>query len=186
MKFGTLQTDAIEHAVQVAEAEEREAAVRLQASREKWDHRFLKLAVEVSTWSKDPSTKVGVVIVNYRRIVSTGYNGFPSGMSDADELYFDRAEKYERVMHAEANAIIQAQQSVNGMIMYCSALPCHKCALAIIQAGIVRVVSYQPQADLLSRWRDSFNRMYDYFKESGVSVVEYPDPNVVDPSEIPF
>ena len=64
-----------------------------------WDTRFLDLAEHISKWSKDPSTKVGAVIVDsYRRIVSTGYNGFPQGVMDSYDRLTDRDTKYEIII----------------------------------------------------------------------------------------
>ena len=61
----------------------------------KWDQRFLDIAKLVSTWSKDPSTQTGAVIVRPdRSVVSLGFNGFPKAMLDKDEWYNDRNEKY--------------------------------------------------------------------------------------------
>jgi len=75
----------------------------------KWDQRFISLAREISTWSKDPSTKIGAVIVNDdRRILATGYNGFPKGIEDTAERYENKEVKYETVIHAEMNAIYNA------------------------------------------------------------------------------
>ena len=65
---------------------------------DKWDSRFLELAKLVSTWSKDPSTKTGAVIVRPdRSVASIGFNGFPVKMSDHQELYDNREEKYSRL-----------------------------------------------------------------------------------------
>ena len=76
---------------------------------DKWDSRFMEMAELVSTWSKDPSTQIGVVIVDpLRRIVSTGYNGFPRGLSDAPERYEERSVKYAHIVHGELNAILSA------------------------------------------------------------------------------
>ena len=85
---------------------------------EKWDQRFLELAELVSTWSKDPSTKVGAVIVDDSRIVSIVYNGFAKGMPDVAEHYENRDEKYSRIVHAEINAIVLAGAHVKGMTLY--------------------------------------------------------------------
>ena len=60
----------------------------------KWDLRFLELANHISSWSKDPSTKVGCIIVGAdREIRSTGFNGFPRGIDDSEERLTDREEK---------------------------------------------------------------------------------------------
>ena len=111
-----------------------------------WDTRFLNLAEHISKWSKDPSTKVGAVIVDTnRRIVSTGYNGFPVGVMDSYDRLTDRDTKYEMIIHAEANAILFAHQRMNGMTLYTTPFqPCSRCASLIIQSGISRVISYDP------------------------------------------
>ena len=78
----------------------------------KWDTRFMKLAREISTWSKDPSSKIGAVIVNdERRILATGYNGFPKGIEDTEERLNDRDQKYPLIVHAEMNALMNALYS---------------------------------------------------------------------------
>ncbi len=70
----------------------------------KWDLRFLKLATHISEWSKDPSTKVGCIIVGEdREIRSTGFNGFPRGIEDTEERLNDRAKKYPLICHAYEN-----------------------------------------------------------------------------------
>ena len=84
----------------------------------KWDQRFLELAKLVSTWSKDPSTKVGAVIAHDRKIISVGYNGFPEGVLDTAERYYDRETKYKYMVHAERNALLFANTSVKGMTLY--------------------------------------------------------------------
>lgn len=108
---------------------------------DKWDYRFMEMAKLVSTWSKDPRCKVGAVIVKNRKILSTGYNGFPAGLSDDLSLYLDRRYKLEHVVHAEANAIFNSPIQPKGATLYCTFAPCLNCALAIIQSKIVRVVS---------------------------------------------
>ncbi len=107
----------------------------------KWEMRFLELARHVAQWSKDPSTKVGAVIVDKnRRVVSMGFNGFARNTNDMPERYSDREEKHAWVLHAEENAIIQASEPLRGMTIYTSSLPCTRCTARIIQAGILRVV----------------------------------------------
>ena len=110
-----------------------------------WDTRFLDLAEHISKWSKDPSTKVGAVIVDsQRRIVSTGYNGFSVGVMDSYDRLTDRDTKYEMIIHAEANAILFAHQRMNDMTLYTTPFqPCSRCASLIIQSGISRVISYE-------------------------------------------
>lgn len=140
----------------------------------KWDARFLALAEFFSRWSKDPSTKVGAVIVDdRRRVVALGFNGFPQGMPDRPEDYANREEKYSRVVHAEINAILLADRSVTGMTLYTYPfLPCDRCAVQVIQAGIRRVVAPKPTTDQLARWGSAFERTRMYFGEAGVEVIE--------------
>src|SRR4051812_43949974 len=86
---------------------------------EKWDRRFLQMARLVASWSKDPSTKCGAVIVRPdKTVASVGFNGFPKGTNDDDELYADRETKYSRVVHAEQNALIFAREPLDGYTMY--------------------------------------------------------------------
>ena len=137
-----------------------------------WDTRFLDLAEHVSKWSKDPSTKVGAVIVDsQRRIVSTGYNGFPVGVMDSYDRLTDRDNKYEMIIHAEANAILFAHQHMNGMTLYTTPFqPCSRCASLIIQSGISRVISYEIE-ESKNRWVDSFKLAKELFDEAGVELL---------------
>ena len=106
-----------------------------------WDRRYMAMAIQVASWSKDPNTKVGAVIVDQKgRIVATGYNGFPTGVQDTEERYNDRDKKYAFVVHAELNAILNATQSLKNCILYVTLSPCRECAKAIIQAGIDTVI----------------------------------------------
>ena len=137
-----------------------------------WDTRFLDLAEHVSKWSKDPSTKVGAVIVDsQRRIVSTGYNGFPVGVMDSYDRLTNRDNKYEMIIHAEANAILFAHQRMNGMTLYTTPFqPCSRCASLIIQSGISRVISYEIE-ESKNRWTDSFKLAKELFDEAGVELL---------------
>jgi dCMP deaminase len=142
---------------------------------DKWDLRFLEVARLVSTWSKDPSTQTGSVIVRDRKILSVGYNGFPKTMNDSAELYANREEKYSRIVHCEINALIQAEVSVKGATLYtwpfCS---CDRCAVQMIQAGITRFVFPETAPDKVERWGKAFDRSKTYFKECGVAFTEVP------------
>ena len=115
----------------------------------KWVARFLDLADHVATWSKDPRTQVGCVIVDkHNRIVSLGFNGFPRGVKDLAERYNHRPTKHLFVAHAERNALDNAPLSVEGCTLYSPLLPCSECAKSIIQKGITKVVSYEPVEDV--------------------------------------
>jgi dCMP deaminase len=123
---------------------------------DKWDGRFIELANVVSSWSKDPSTQVGAVIVNSDKIVvGLGYNGFARGVADLSSLYEDRTKKYEMIIHAEVNAILNATQSVKGCTLYCTHPPCSRCMAVIIQSGIVQVVSNKASEEFIERFKDS-------------------------------
>lgn len=136
----------------------------------KWDARWLEIAGVVSTWSKDPSTKIGAIAVKNKRLVSTGYNGFPRGIQDYDDRWNNREEKYKYVVHAEMNCIYNANyhnQSLKGSTMYIVGLPvCHECAKGIIQAGVVRVVAEFKDAPL--KWARSTEITEKMFKEAGI------------------
>ena len=110
-----------------------------------WDEYFMGLAHLSALRSKDPNTQVGAAIVDENhRVVSVGYNGFPTGVSD-DEFPWSRegdvlTSKYAFVVHAELNAILNSQRSVRVCTIYVSLFPCNECAKAIIQSGIKKIV----------------------------------------------
>lgn len=136
---------------------------------DKWDERWIKACDEVASWSKDPSTQVGCVIVDpdLQRRVGEGFNGFPRFMSDAPELYRCRETKYSRTLHAELNAVLFAKKT-EGCTAYVSHPPCTNCALVLIQSGINRVVARKPSEDLLSRWKESIEKASGFFAEAEV------------------
>lgn len=138
----------------------------------KWDKRFLSVADIVATWSKDPSTKVGAVIVKNRRIIATGYNGFPLGIADDDRLQ-NREEKYPLIIHAEMNALIQAGVGANGASLYLSGFngsPCRNCAKHLIAAGICRIVHWNGSVGR-KEWLKELMLAKAFFEEAGVEIV---------------
>jgi dCMP deaminase len=136
----------------------------------KWDKRFLDIAREISTWSKDPSRKIGAIAVRDRKILATGYNGFPKGIEDSKERYNHRETKYQYVVHAEMNCIYNAAEngiSLKDSILYIYGLPvCGHCSLGIIQAGISRVVSLSKNTP--DRWKEAIEKTHEIFKEANV------------------
>ena len=139
----------------------------------KWGDRYLNICKEISTWSKDPSTKVGAVVVGDKnQILSQGYNGFPRGIHDSDTRYSDKKRKYELVVHAEMNAIYNATyngQSLQGATMYVSGLHvCHECAKAIIQVGIGSVVA---EGEMKPHWEESLKLTRQLFSEAGIDYI---------------
>lgn len=135
-----------------------------------WDKRYIDMAKHISEWSKDPSTKAGVVITKpNNQPVSFGVNGFPKGVEDSEERFNDRDLKYKMAIHAEENAIFFSKADLEGCTIYTYPLqPCSLCASKIIQTGIKRVVSVKSQND---RWKNSFKLAEQLFKEAGVELV---------------
>lgn len=141
---------------------------------DKWHLRFLRLAREVSSWSKDPSTQVGCVLVSPdRRFIHPGYNGLPSGIADTTERLLDRDLKLALTIHAEENAILNARGSVAGYSAYITRHPCARCATKLIQSG-VKEVHYLFVLDFHTRWRDSLSIASAILTEAGVSLYAYP------------
>jgi len=141
----------------------------------KWDIRFLRIASEIASWSHDPGTKVGCVLVQDRRMIASGYNGFPSTLSDSLELYKDRDYKLAVTVHAEANAILNAAKNgakTQSCTAYVTFPPCSQCAASLIQAGVEKVVCPDP-ATAPERWRASFKLANEMLYQSGVKPFYY-------------
>lgn len=142
-----------------------------QYSATNWDHRFLDLARQVSTWSKDPSSKIGAVAIGSKgQVLAQGYNGFPRGIDDDPYRYEDKETKYKYVVHAEMNVIYNASYngvSLDGATLYVWGLPvCSDCAKGIVQVGIKRVI--MPIMEIPDKWWKSFQITQDIFEEAGV------------------
>jgi len=139
----------------------------------KWIARFGDLAKEVASWSKDPSSQVGAVIVRPdRTVASVGFNGFPRGVEDSSFLIENRDAKLLRTIHAELNAILSAKEPLTGYSLFVWPFqPCAQCAAAIIQAGIADV--YCPFNDHMAheRWSESFKTALQMFDEAQVRVI---------------
>jgi len=138
-----------------------------------WDSRWMALAQLIATWSKDRGRKVGAVIVGPdNEVRSTGFNGIPRGVNDDVEERHDAAsgEKYLWVSHAERNAIYNAALlgvSTKGCTIYVPWYPCIECAKAIVQAGIGRIVCFEPDlAD--SNWGRDFEKSLIILGEGNV------------------
>jgi dCMP deaminase len=140
-----------------------------------WDEYFMGIALLSAGRSKDPNTQVGACIVNNEnRILSVGYNGFPTKCSD-DEYPWDREgkeleTKYPYVVHGELNAILNARnENLENTRMYVTLFPCNECAKAIIQTGIKEVIYYSNKYDETDSVKAS-KRMFD---SAGVKYQEY-------------
>ena len=112
-----------------------------------WDEYFMGIAILSSKRSKDPNTQVGACLVNKeKRIVGIGYNGFPRYIDDDVFPWTDEEKlsesKYAYVVHAEANAILNATTPLNNTAIYVSLFPCHECVKLIIQSGVKEIVYY--------------------------------------------
>jgi len=135
-----------------------------------WNQRFVDLANHVAQWSKDPSTKVGAVIVNDRhQVLGMGYNGFPRGVLDCTERYNTRSIKLLFVAHAERNALDNAFGDVKGATLYSTLFPCTDCAKGIIQRGIKTVVTHQPSEEKARLFHLGTSKVM--FQEAGVDLV---------------
>jgi dCMP deaminase len=134
----------------------------------KWDARFIEMAKLISTWSKDPTTKCGAVIVrDDKTIASVGFNGFPRGLSDDVELYNHRETKLARTVHAELNAIFSAHGTVKGHTIYIWPMPtCDRCAAHIVQSGITRVVCPEAPPAQAERWEKQLQEANKIFNET--------------------
>ena len=137
----------------------------------KWHQRFLRLAEEVASWSKDPSRKIGAVAVGAKgQVLAQGFNGFPRGIDDSEERYNDRERKYELVVHAEMNVIYNATYngvSLDGATLYVSGLPvCSECAKGIVQVGIKRVI--MRHMEIPESWQDSWRKTQEMFHEANI------------------
>ena len=138
----------------------------------KWQLRYIRLAYEVATWSKDPDCAVGAVLVSPDGCqVSHGYNGFPRGISDRAERLLNKQIKNAMMVHAEVNAILNCHADTRGWALYCTKAPCHHCAGAIIQAGITSVVF--PELNPDSSWRTSGLLAISMFAEAGINMTRF-------------
>jgi dCMP deaminase len=144
-------------------------------NRLKWDKHFLAQAELCSQLSKDPSTKVGAVIVNnLRQIVGSGYNGFPRGVQDLEDRYNDRETKLSFVVHAEVNACLLAGDRARGGTIYITPTlgyppSCNDCSKVIIQVGISRVVGWHTN-NPRSGWQRKADISEIMLREAGIQV----------------
>jgi dCMP deaminase len=127
-----------------------------------WETYFMNIAELVAKRSTCRRRAVGAVVVKDKRILSTGYNGAPSGLDHCldigclrEKLQVPSGERHElcRGLHAEQNAIIQAAfhgVSINGGTLFCTNLPCLICTKMIINAGIKKIVYKSGYADSMS------------------------------------
>lgn len=143
--------------------------------RKSWNSYFMEIADIVKTRSTCIRRQVGAVIVKDNRIITTGYNGAPSGLMhcidnggcERERLNVPSGQRHElcRALHAEQNAIIQAAKigvSTEGAIIYITTQPCVICAKMIINAGIKKVVYKASYPDEMAM---------NMLEESGIEVI---------------
>ena len=139
-----------------------------------WDESFIQIAHVMSQRSKDPNTLSGSVIVDEQGVVvGLGYNGFPRGVSD-DDLPWEREgdfldTKYAYVVHAEENAVYNANKQVEGCKIYCTMFPCNECAKTLIQSGIKEIIYDNDQYHDTEIWQAS-RKLFDM---AGVKYRQY-------------
>ena len=148
-------------------------------SQEAWDYYFADIAEVVRQKSKDPSSRIGAVLVRDNVVISTGFNGFPRGIDEADEERWVRPLKYQYVSHAEANSILNAARNgieTVGTTLYLvgfgpPTVPCIECTKTVIQAGVFRVVG-RPYVPARDDWKDDLNFAKSLLDEAGVIFTE--------------
>lgn len=141
-----------------------------------WNNKYIQLAREISTWSKDPSTKVGAIAIGKKgQVLAQGYNGFPRGIADTRKRYENRELKYKYVVHAEMNCIYNATyngSSLDGARLYVWGLPvCSECAKGIIQVGISEVFWSCNNSEIPEKWQESLKITKILLDEAGVNIV---------------
>ncbi|MDR1376119.1 MAG: cytidine/deoxycytidylate deaminase family protein [Synergistaceae bacterium] len=157
----------------------------MKDTRPDWDTYFIAIAMMAATRSTCLRRQVGAVITRDRQIVSTGYNGAPSGTDhclDIGCLRMTRGvpsgERQEmcRGSHAESNAIAQAARmgiATDGAVLYCTHEPCSLCTKVILNAGIARVVYMHPYPDKLAmELREETRVVFEPFPSEKVSVAQ--------------
>ena len=147
-----------------------------------WDEYFMTLAYLVSMKSKDPSTRVGAVIVGKdNEIISTGYNGLPRNVKDKRDRYVNKDYKYLSSNHAEENAILHCARngaSSKNCSIYTPWIPCSRCAKSIIQAGISEVIYDEnfPGNDINNQnevWKQSIEVSNEILLEAKVKIRKF-------------
>lgn len=157
----------------------------MQETINKWDNHFLQMALLNAKLSKDPSTKVGAIIIGEEKeLISAGFNGFPRGVEDTVERLNDRETKLSIMVHAEMNAILAAAKlgiKIKKCTMYIGAISsngdiwgglCSNCAKHIIQTGISKIVTYN-FSSVPERWLKDLNYSKEILKESNIQYVEF-------------
>ena len=132
----------------------------------------MSLALQARSWVKGPDLGVGACVVNPdRRGFSLGYSGLPRGLEDTEHRITMPNYKDYHIIHAELNAILNAPGPVKGWSMYVTTFPCAHCCGAIIQAGILKVISPGPSHE--TRWFRHQLKGREALREAGIKIVTY-------------
>ncbi len=138
-----------------------------------FDSWFMRHVYLAASKSKDPRTKIGAVLVKDKRIISNGYNGFPSKVVDSEERYNNKELKYQFICHGESNAVLKCARfgiSSLGSTIYTQGIPCDSCCKAIIQGGVSEIVFHKQWPNLIhsKKWVDSIAISKIMIVEAGV------------------
>jgi dCMP deaminase len=147
-------------------------------NRMSWDEYFMMLVHAISMKSKDESTHIGALIIDdTHRILTTGYNSFPSGIDDTVPERQVRPYKYYWFEHAERNCIYSAARkgiALDNSIMYTNGVPCVDCGRAVVQAGIKRVIYSEAWNNSnTDKWTEEAKITQELFEEAGVLLLGY-------------
>jgi dCMP deaminase len=137
-----------------------------------WDRFHMDVARRVALLSKDPDRQVGAVLVSHdRRIIATGYNGFPEDVDDTIARLYDKDYKLANMVHAEANCLshVRLEESLEGATMYVTRFPCCQCATKLESVGITRVVAPRPELGHL-RWGESWIRAHTTLDRANIKI----------------
>lgn len=156
---------------------------------QKWDERFLGIACSISSWSKDPSTKVGALAINVeRKIIAQGYNGFPIGCDDSERFYNNRESKYVRIIHAETNVICNACNSRVGLqlstVYIYGMYPCPECIKLLAQVYVARIVFQLGETQNLEKWKVDFETSKSLMRELHIGYTHYKETNERGPTGV--
>lgn len=137
-----------------------------------WIKRHYDLAVHMATWSKDPDTQVGAVIVGVDpRDIALAYNGFPKRIADTKARLTNRPLKRKLAQHAERNALDNARFSCEGATMATTMFPCIECAKSIISKGLVHLITPRaPEPIQEPSWRDDCALSLELLVEARVKI----------------
>lgn len=157
---------------------------------EVWDLRFIRMAYEVASWSKDPSSKIGAVAVSdSKRVLGTGYNGFPAGDADSLEDYYSRSKKYPKVIHAEVNLILNCLAAgipLTGANLYVYGQPvCPECSKFLANTGISSLNAvWDHDSKKTSGWSSCWKETSLPILSPGMTIRAYHYPDRRDPNTI--